>query len=250
MIVISAGMVKSGSLWYYRLIDELLVASKKKTDLLAPTHEPIEAFHQGDKIKSGLTFSELNRLSKSARLGFSYPVKTHSAPTLSLPLFGSLTRGIKISYIYRDPRDVVLSVLDHAKKAREQDIRINLRDITSFSQAVDFVEVELVKWKKWKIYASFFEVHMVKYEHLVDDTMSELKRLAAFLRLNAPEEKLKHIIKKHSRQSNKEIEKITNRTHLNKGIAKRYLEEMDQGLLNHCERRFMPYLEDMGYQTT
>lgn len=250
MIVISAGMVKSGSLWYYRLIDELLVASKKKTNLLAPAHQPIESFHKGDKIKSGLTFSDLKRLSKSARLGFSYPVKTHSAPTVSLPLFGSLMQTVEITYIYRDPRDVVLSVLDHAEKARNRDIQINLRDITSFCQAVDFVEVELMKWKKWNDYESLFGVHMVKYEHLVDDTMGELKRLSAFLDLNVSESKMGEIIAKHSRRTNKKIDRITNSTHLNKGIAKRYLDEMDSENLNYCERRFMPYLEDMGYRAT
>ena len=80
MVVVSAGMVKSGSLWYYRLIDESLVASGKKDDLLTPPHSPIEAFHKGDKIKCGLTFSNLAKLSKSARQGCSYPVKLPALP--------------------------------------------------------------------------------------------------------------------------------------------------------------------------
>ena len=247
MVVVSAGMVKSGSLWYYRLIDELLVASGKKDDLLTPPHSPIEVFHTGDKIKCGLTFSNLAKLSKSARQGYSYPVKTHSAPTLSLPLFGSVVSAVKITYIYRDPRDVVLSVLDHAKKAREESLRINLRDIASFSEAADFVEIELMKWKKWKIYQSMFRVHMVRYEDLVDDTVSEVKRLSEFLDLNVPESELHNVVTKHSRKQNKNKTKITNKTHLNKGITNRYIGEMSSQELAYCENRFASYLRDMGY---
>lgn len=250
MIIVSSSMVKSGSLWYYRLTDELLAASDMKDDLLAPKHSAVKDLHEGDKIKCPqLTFSNLSHLIQSSQQGYSYPVKTHAAPTLSLALFGSIIRTIKVTYIYRDPRDVVLSILDHAKKARENNLKINLRDIYSISDAIDFVSIELNKWKKWHIYSNFFNVHTVKYEDLVSNTHKEVTRLASFLNIDVCEQTIHTIIQKYDRgsSSNNQSEKIVNNIHYNKGYSGRYENEMDKNEIQYCTDKFLPYLKEMGY---
>ena len=92
-----------------------------------------------------------------------------------------------------------------------------------------------------------FKVHTVRYEDLVDDTVSEVKRLSEFLDLNVSESELHNIVTKHNRKQSKNKTIITSKIHLNKGIPKRYTEEMSSEELAYCENRFTPYLRGMGY---
>lgn len=248
MIVVSAGMVKSGSLWYYRMTDDLIIASGKKPESLAPPHSPVEDLHEGDKIKCDkLDFYNMKRILSSSRRGYSYPIKTHSRPTLALAFFGSIFGEIKITYTYRDPRDVVLSVMDHAEKARRDNININIRDIKEIDQAIKFVRIEFEKWKKWKYYSKFFDVNMVKYENLVENTTYEIKRLKKYINLKVKDEEVKEIAKMYSKDKYEQKEKIKNKIHMNKGYSGRFMKEMDIETIKYCQENMKEEIEKMGY---
>lgn len=133
MMVISSGMVKSGSLWYYRMTNDLLAHAGLRKDL--------ESDEGKDKVKLGkIDLGSLRRLKDLHKRGYGYALKTHSPPSKLIPLF---RKSVKATYTYRDPRDVVLSILDHAKKARASNI--NLSDINNLEDAVGFVSIELKK---------------------------------------------------------------------------------------------------------
>jgi len=246
MIVISAGMVKSGSLWLWNMTNDLLSAAGLKKEGLPPVHSPVENFIKEDYEKvviGALSFNHLTRATLSHFKGHSYPAKTHSAPTLPLILFRPWGH-IKATYVYRDPRDVVLSVLDHAQKAREEDIAMNLRDIHTFEESVDFVRVQLMIWNKWSYMPGTFKI---KYEDLVANTEKALKNLADYLSLQVSEDQIKMIRDRYSRNEMEREKEITNKTHFNKGKTKRFLDKMDPEQIAYCERAFQPYLEHMGY---
>ena len=246
MIVVSAGMVKSGSLWLWNMTNDLLSAGGLKREGLPPVHSPAEDFikHDYEKVVIGaLSFSRLTRATVSHLKGYSYPAKTHSAPTLPLILFRPWGH-IKATYVYRDPRDVVLSVLDHAEKAREEDIAMNLRDIYTFEEAVDFVKIQLMIWSKWSYMPGTFKI---KYEDLVADTEKALQKLVNYLDLNVSESQIRTVRDRYSRNEMKKAKEITNKTHFNKGKTQRFLNQMDAEQVVYCERAFQPHLERMGY---
>lgn len=246
MIVVSAGMVKSGSLWFWNMTNDLLSAGGLKKDGLPPVHSPVEDFIKlkyGKVVIGALSFSQLTKATISHFKGYSYPVKTHSAPTLPLILFRPWGH-IKVTYVYRDPRDVVLSVLDHAKKAREEDIALNLRDIHTFEEAVDFVKIQLMIWEKWSYMPGTFKA---RYEEITANTHHMLRKLADYLDLRVSEDQIKTICNRYSRKEMSKEKGITNKTHFNQGTTQRFLNQMDQNQIAHCEHAFHPYLERMGY---
>lgn len=241
-------MVKSGSLWYYRMTDDLIMSSGNKHNALSPPHPPINNLRKGDKIKCDkLNFSNLISITSSLKKGYRYPIKTHSRPTIPLALFQLTFKNLKITYTYRDPRDVVLSVMDHAEKARRDDININIRDIRKIDEAIDFVKVEFKKWKKWDMYSKIFNVEMVRYEDMVKNTAQELKKLRQHLQIQVTDDKIKEIVNKYRKDKYDKRERIRNNTHMNKGYSGRFLKEMDKEDIEYCQNRMIKEIKQMGY---
>ena len=101
MIVVSAGMQKSGTSWYFNLTNDLLIAGG---------YQDIHVIRQKFRLHSILRYPNCNigqlNLSKLGLLtiphfcGNKFVVKTHKAPSKSLHYLMSL-KIIKATYIYR-----------------------------------------------------------------------------------------------------------------------------------------------------
>ncbi|NNF57300.1 MAG: hypothetical protein HKN04_03580 [Rhodothermaceae bacterium] len=246
MIVISAGMRKAGSAWYYTLTNDLLVAAGHPDVREFAPHFPVRSYVGDSKIKCGrLDVPTLVRLSLAHALGHTYPVKTHSGPTRALSLFHALGT-VRCTYVYRDPRDVVISILDHAVEARAAGVAIDLARLQTIGESIDLVKRELERCDVWLRQPS---VHHVRYEHLVVDTEHELERLSAFLRLEIAPATLREIAARYERATYAEAvdRPILNALHLNKGVAGRFREVLSQEELALCNHHFAPYLTRMGY---
>jgi hypothetical protein len=137
--------------------------------------------------------------------------------------------------------------MDHAEKARRDNININIRDIKEIDQAIKFVRIEFEKWKKWKYYSKFFDVNMVKYENLVENTTYEIKRLKKYINLKVKDEEVKEIAKMYSKDKYEQKEKIKNKIHMNKGYSGRFMKEMDIETIKYCQENMKEEIEKMGY---
>ena len=246
MVIVSAGMRKAGSAWYYNLTNDLLQAGGYVDVREVAPHFPVRAYVSDDKIKCGrLDGPTLVRLSIAHYLGYTYPVKTHSRPSRALPLFHTLG-AVRCTYISRDPRDVVVSILDHAEHARRAGLSIDLAALQTFQESVDLVVAELDRWEAW---AGQRVVHHVRYEDLVANTAHEIDRLDAFLGLEVPVAERRAIAARYERTTYAHGmgEAVTNPIHLNKGVAGRFKEVLDDDEIGLCNSRFAPYLTRMGY---
>jgi len=247
MVVVSVGMRKSGSGWYFNMTNELLQAAGH-ADARRLRHRPLlRTMIRGENCRVGrLTMGKLIRLSLVHLAGHTFAVKSHSGPARSLRAF-TATGPIKVTYLYRDPRDVILSALEHGQAARKRGFDIEFKRLKTLDDSLRMVQHELVKWERWMAYP---HVLKVQYEHLVADTAGELRRLADFLRLDVQEEKIRAIAAHYQKEEyakTQEQSLIENPLHLNKGIPGRYREAMTPEARALCERHLGPYLRKMGY---
>ncbi len=248
MVVLSVGMRKSGSGWYFNMTNELLATGGGADVQEVRRRLLLRSVIRGNNGKVGrLRWPTLLRLAVPSAAVPSFTVKSHAGPTPSLRLF--LKLGLmKATYLYRDPRDVVLSALDHAEAARDSGVEIDLaRRLFSAEDALALVQRELERWEQW---IRVPDVLTVRYEDLLADTPGELRRLADFLGLQVPETALLKIVERYDKAAYaRTIDQpiIGNRLHLNKGVAGRFSREMSPEMRALCEERLGTYLAKMGY---
>lgn len=246
MIVISAGMRKAGTAWLYNMTNDLLVAAGF-TDVRAQSLGfPMRALDRGDKCKTPrLDAAAAFRMGWAQRKGLTFPVKTHDAPGRAVRWM--LRRDLlRATYVYRDPRDVIVSVLDHATASRKRAFKIDLDDIQDLPDALALVQRELARWEVWMRCP---EALAIRYEDLVSDTVKELKRMVHHLNLAVPEGTCETVAARYQRKNyaKKTEKKIINSIHLNKGVPGRFRTAFSPEERARCEHQMRPYLTRMGY---
>ncbi|RPJ22611.1 MAG: hypothetical protein EHM33_23075, partial [Chloroflexi bacterium] len=117
MIVLSVGMPRAGSGWHYNLVHDLM-----KTTGCSDARDIRERYH----LQSILTEVNCNIGVLSARrlamvtlpalLVNTFVIKAHAGPTSTSRLLQRLGL-LRITYIYRDPRDAMLSAYDYGQRA-------------------------------------------------------------------------------------------------------------------------------------
>ena len=117
MIVLSVGMPRAGSGWHYNLVHDLM-----KTTGCADAHEIRERYRL-ERILTEvncnigvLSARRLSLVALPAIVGNTFVIKAHAGPTSASRLLQRLGL-LSISYIYRDPRDAMLSAFDYGQRA-------------------------------------------------------------------------------------------------------------------------------------
>jgi hypothetical protein len=120
-------------------------------------------------------------------------------------------RYLRVLYIVRDPRDLVLSYYNFQRKYRQIADDFPLADYVN-----DFVNGRLISadWGSWgENVASWVYTCqnksgflLVRYEDMQSNTEQELRRIAAFLGLQPTPESLRHAIERSSPQRMREME--------------------------------------------
>lgn len=243
MIILSAGMQKSGTGWYYNMTNDLLVAAG---------HHDARTIRRKYRLESVLKHSNcqlvnahpitLLRLMVPHIAGQSFVIKTHSRPSAYIRRLMRL--GVmRATYIYRDPRDVVLSALDHGAKIRQRGERHTFAHLEGVEDSIHYVKGLLKIWDNWMQtgYTLF-----VRYEDLKADPSHELRRLAEHLCLHVTKAQLHTIVDKYH-SDRLDDEDVKGSLHFNKGVTGRYRTHMSEQDLALCNEHFGSYLRQMGY---
>jgi hypothetical protein len=248
MIVISAGMVKAGTGWYFNMTNDLLVATGHQH-----VHDVRDRFdlhdfvlHENCNIGS-ITTRKLLRLMVPHLRGNTFVVKTHEGPNRSLRFFMAVG-AVKATYIYRDPRDVILSLKDFIidKRANDAEQVKAFQDMdlkTGLQRSKPILQV----WEDWDRYQQRFgNAFIVRYEDLSADPVQVMTELATYLGLGAPDDLIREIVAKY-RPDQLDSEQ-SGTLHFNKGKINRFLEDFDPDQLAVVNEWFGPYLTRMGYE--
>jgi hypothetical protein len=191
MIVLSVGMPRAGSGWHYNLVHDLM-----KTTGASDAREIRERY----RLQSILTEVNCNigvlsarrlaMVSLPALMGKTFVIKAHAGPTPASRLLQRLGL-LRITYIYRDPRDAMLSAYDYGQRALKKGRPNAFSHLTDFQKSLDFILDYVRIWEKWM---KEKEVLIARYEDLLTNYEHEAARLAGFLKLNENDPAVRKVI--------------------------------------------------------
>lgn len=245
MIVLSAGMQKAGSAWFFNMTNDLMQAAGHQDIrrlssryLLSPIMTRVNC-NMGTLRALKLCWVSLPHL-----FGNSYVVKTHEAPTRAA-LWMIDRRIIRATYIYRDPRDVAASVFRHAERIRRDGRRSDtgFDRLESMEAAIRFASRRIPVWQAWE---SSGRALMVRYEDLRAQTTAEMARVCAYLGLRLGKDEIRSVVGRYQ-ASGSEGGAPPQGLHFDRGISGRWREEMTEGQIALCERLFGDRLAETGY---
>ncbi len=165
MIILSVGMPRAGSGWHYNLVHDLMKATG-----CADARDIREKYHLQKiltEMNCNIGVLSARRLIKllPALMGNTFVIKAHAGPTFASRLLQRLGL-LRITYIYRDPRDAMLSAYDYGKRALEGGRPNAFSHLRDFQKSLDFI-MEYVKiWEKW---TKEKDVLISRYEELLTD---------------------------------------------------------------------------------
>src|SRR6266540_6109495 len=181
MIVLSVGMPRAGSGWHYNLVHELM-----KTTGCAEARDIRERYRLQNILTEVncnigvLSARRLSLVALPALVGNTFVIKAHAGPTSASRLLQRLGL-LHITYIYRDPRDAMLSAYDYGQRAIKKGHPSAFSHLTDFQKSVDFIMEYVLIWEKWM---NEKKVLIARYEDLLTDYDNEVTRLVDFLKVN------------------------------------------------------------------
>jgi hypothetical protein len=242
MLVISAGMQKSGSGYIYNVINDLLVTSGHKD---ARTIKDKYGFHEIMKWHNNnigkLDFNILLKLLFSSLKEGKFAVKTHEGPSRYHNILLKL-RLIKTIYIYRDPRDVLLSVQDHGRKIRDAGENHTFANLVEFDDAYK----EIKSWINiFDAYLKLKDVLILRYEDLLTNPVLTVETICKYIDIHVSPEDINKILLKYDK--NNEDADLRG-LHFNKAIIYRYKNELSQARKDFFKNDIGEVIQKMGYE--
>lgn len=241
MIILSVGMPRAGSGWYYNLTNEMILAAGGQDARQIRQRYHLQRILTEVNCNIGaLTPRRVISVLVPALLGNTFVIKAHSAPTkIASPILS--TGLMKTTYIYRDPRDAMLSVMENGRRAIDRGRPNVFSPYVQFDQALNFIEEYIqisLQWLELK------DPLKVRYEDLLLAYDSEIIRLTAFLKLEPNSEKLKSVIDRFRPESGQSDGKGL---HFSQGKIGRFRSKLDEDQQAQLNARLKPYLIRLGY---
>ena len=137
-----------------------------------------------------LSARRLSLVALPALVGNTFVIKAHSGPTSASRLMQRLGL-LRITYIYRDPRDAMLSAYDYGQRALKKGRPNAFSHLTDFRKSLDFIMDYVRIWEKWMKERNIL---VARYEDLLTNYDHEVTRLMGFLKLNANKPEVQHVI--------------------------------------------------------
>jgi hypothetical protein len=245
MFVVYAGMPKSGSAYLSHLLNDACAASGR-----ASGRDVKHRFHLEDVMLDDENRVEvpagriLVRLWAASVRSGPFVVKTHAGPTPWLRRF--VRAGlVRVVYSIRDPRDVLLSTLEHGRAERVQGRPGFFRQIETFEDAARFLR----QWiRNAEDHSELPRAIRVSYESLVANPLSTLEGVLRELRWPVADATLERILQRYAPQNL--TASLAEVLHFNKGTIGRFRTELTPAQRAQLEKEFGPAMERMGYPAT
>ncbi len=242
MIILAVGMPRAGSGWHYNLVHDLMETTGCDDAREIREKYGLQGILTEVNCNIGvLSARRLIMVTRPALLGHTFVIKAHSAPTVWAR---ALIQGglMRTTYIYRDPRDAMLSAFDYGKRVLEKQGRPNaFSHLTDFNQTLDFFTEYVEGWEKWMQVPGVLKA---RYEDLLQAYDQEAGKLVHFLGLNPGSEAVKAVIEKYRPGGQVQGQQGT---HFFKGQVGRFRERYSAEEQQILAEKFGRYLEKMGY---
>jgi len=241
MIVLSVGMPRAGSGWHYNLIHDLM-----KTTGCADARDIRQKFRLQKiltEVNCNIGVLSARRLGMAAipaLLGNTFVIKAHAGPTPTSRLFQSLGL-LRITYIYRDPRDAMLSAFDFGQRALHNGRPNAFSHLTDFDKSLAFIMDYVRIWERWTR-----EKHVLtaRYEDLLTDYDREVTRLLGFLKLDGSRLEVQNMTDAFRPEKGEGLEGL----HFYKGKIGRFRESYSAEQQAVLKEKMGAYLSRMEYE--
>ncbi len=240
-IILAIGMPRAGSGWHYNFVHDLIAASggQDAREIRLQYHLSRILTEVNCNI-GALTPQRLLPVAIPAIMGNTFVIKAHAGPK---PLALRLIRNglIQPTYIYRDPRDALLSAYEYGQRKRATGRVGPFADLDTIETAIDFMRPYVQISKAWLA----CDVSLnVRYEDFLSDYDVQVSRILEFFELNADNPKFQSIIDQYRPGKGSSEQKGT---HFVKGKIGRYREKFTAEQQQLCVDAFGDYLERLGY---
>jgi hypothetical protein len=241
MIILSVGMPRAGSGWHYNLIHDLM-----KTTGCADARDIREQYRLQrilTEVNCNIGVLSLRRLvmvTVPALAGKTFVIKAHAGPTIWSRLLSTMGL-LRITYIYRDPRDAMLSAYEYGQRALTKGHPNAFSHLGNFEKSLAFMEEYVQVWEKWQIEKG---VLVARYEDLLQEYEAESARLVKFLQLDGSMPEVQEVIEGY-RPGKAEGQQGL---HFYKGKIGRFREAYSAEQQAVLAKRFGPYLSKMKYE--
>jgi len=240
MIVLSIGMPRAGSGWHYNLIHDLM-----KTTGCADARDIRERYHLQNILTEVncnigvLSARRLGMVMIPALFGKTFVIKAHAAPTSSSRLLSTLGL-LRITYIYRDPRDAMLSAYDYGQRALAKGRPNAFSHLKDFQKSLDFMMEYVYIWDKWMQEKNILRA---RYEDLLTNYEMESTQLVGYLKLDGGRPEVRAVIEQYRPGVGDGQQGL----HFYKGKIGRFRDSYNKEQQTIMKDKLGTYLARMGY---
>jgi hypothetical protein len=241
MIVLSVGMPRAGSGWHYNLINDLMMTNGAADARVIREKYKLQNILTEVNCNIGvLSARRLGMATIPALLGNTFVIKAHSSPTTPSRFLTRLGLLLPI-YIYRDPRDAMLSAYDYGQRALAKGRPNAFSHLLEFADCVNFMMEYVYIWEKWM---NEKNVLISRYEDLLTNYDEEFIRLVEFLKLDRNNPQVKERGEQYRPGANDGKQGL----HFFKGKIGRFRESYTTEQKQILAEKLGKYLTQMGYQ--
>ncbi|MBL8100352.1 MAG: sulfotransferase domain-containing protein, partial [Anaerolineales bacterium] len=240
MIVLSVGMPRAGSGWHYNLINDLMMTNGATDARVIREKYKLQNILTEVNCNIGvLSARRLAMVTMPALLGNTFVIKAHSSPTTASRFLTRLGLLLPI-YIYRDPRDAMLSAYDYGQRALAKGRPNAFSHLLEFDDCVNFMMDYVHIWEKWM---NEKNVLIARYEDLLTNYDEEFIRLVEFLNLDRNNPQVKERGEQYRPGANDGKQGL----HFFKGKIGRFRESYTTEQKQILAEKLGKYLTQMGY---
>ena len=241
-LIISAGMPRAGSGWYYNLVHDLVVSSGgQDAREIRKQYFLQQLLTEVNCNISTLSILRITPVLFPTLFGNKFAIKTHAGPTSSVHSF-IRRQQIYVVYIYRDPRAALLSAYEYGQRAAENMRPNAFSHLNTLDKAADFINFYVSIWEAW---SRLEEVLSLRYEDLISNYRGEIEKTAHFLDLDLDRESSSSVIEEYQ-PGRGDPDQIG--THFSQGEAERFRRAYSTDQLAKYTHLFEPALVRMGYE--
>ena len=241
MIVLSVGMPRAGSGWHYNLVHDLMKTSRAVNARDIREKYRLQNILTEVNCNIGvLSTRRLAMVTVPALMGNTFVIKAHAGPTAASRLLQSLSL-LRITYIYRDPRDAMLSAFDYGQRALQKGHPNAFSHLTDFPKSLDFIMDYIRIWGQW---TNEKNVLIARYEDLLRDYDNETTRLTKFLPVDGSGPEVRKVIDAYRPGSAEGQQGL----HFYRGKIGRFREKYSAEEQAILTEKIGPYLPRMAYE--
>lgn len=240
MIVLSVGMPRAGSGWHYNLINDLMLTTGCADARRIRERYRLQAILTEVNCNIGVLSPRRLGMVMMPALFNTFVIKAHAGPTWASRLLAGIG-VLRITYIYRDPRDAMLSAFDFGQRALGRGRPNAFSHLSDFDKSMDFMLEYVRIWDRWMKETN---VLIARYEDLLLDYDTEIARLVAHLKLDPARPEVRKVIETYRPGQGAEGQQGL---HYYKGKIGRFRDAYNDEQKARLGKALAPYLSRMGY---